>query len=304
MTAETPVADTSSALRRLSLICSVAGSRVAFSANDVFEVVPQTEFSPVPGAAASIAGVMELRGAVLVVVDLARSLWPERSRQSGQQVVVLEWDGAQVGLWVERVIAIRELEVRFSEAAAAEGNQTAVYTRYEEEMIPYLALETYLQGLPVTASAAHDDAEAATSSDCRFLTVGIGQSQLGLRIEQVREVLDEVTATRVPGMKPVVMGVFNLRGEIVPIIDLGRRLSLDSASEQGKIVVVEQSDHTYGLWVDDIWSVQVVDEDRLEPPPMLGLQIHPRFASSIALLQGQRTSLLNLATILDLEQLQ
>jgi purine-binding chemotaxis protein CheW len=84
-------------------------------------------------------------------------------------------------------------------------------------------------------------------------------------IDPVREIVPARRATRLPGAPEYVCGLINLRGTIVTIIDLGRRLGESAETRtDGSIILVEHAGRTVGLWVDEVRDVQPVDARRIE----------------------------------------
>lgn len=103
----------------------------------------------------------------------------------------------------------------------------------------------------------------------RFCTFFLGQTLLGIAVEQVREVLGFRELTRVPLAPAAVRGIINLRGEIVTAIDLRRRLELpaEASGRQPMNVIVHSGESVASLLVDEIGGVVEVTEENLEAPP-------------------------------------
>lgn len=83
----------------------------------------------------------------------------------------------------------------------------------------------------------------------------------------MREIVPFRRCTRLPGAPPHVCGLINLRGSIVTVIDLGRRLGLtDAAREAGSVILVESGTRVVGLGVDEVQDVQPATESQFESP--------------------------------------
>jgi purine-binding chemotaxis protein CheW len=104
---------------------------------------------------------------------------------------------------------------------------------------------------------------------CRFCTFFLDGRLFGVEVERVQEVIRYQPMTRVPLAPPIIRGLINLRGQIVPALDLRRRFGLPepSARESPKNVVVRTEDGVLSLLVDDIGDVLEVDEKSFERPP-------------------------------------
>ena len=105
----------------------------------------------------------------------------------------------------------------------------------------------------------------------KFLTFMLGEEAYGLPILQVKGINQMQPITHVPRMPSFVKGVINLRGKIIPIIDLRLKFSLDEVelSDRTCIIVVEleEGGRQSGLIVDEVSEVLDVDHDEIEPPP-------------------------------------
>jgi purine-binding chemotaxis protein CheW len=100
----------------------------------------------------------------------------------------------------------------------------------------------------------------------RVLLFGIRERLYGCEIETVREIIPLRRATRLPGAPEYVDGLVNLRGSILTIVDLGRRLGAsDGARADGSIVLVERGTKVVGVCVDEVKDVQPLAAGRMEP---------------------------------------
>ena len=84
--------------------------------------------------------------------------------------------------------------------------------------------------------------------------------------------------TRVPGTPDFIRGIINLRGKVIPVVDLRQKFGMDRTvdTDQTVIIVVQHSlgaaDHTMAILVDEVLEVLDVDGSRVEPPPNFGSQ--------------------------------
>jgi purine-binding chemotaxis protein CheW len=114
----------------------------------------------------------------------------------------------------------------------------------------------------VTAPTAAPAASPATT--IRVLLFALGGQTYGCDIAMVREIIPQRRATRLPGAPAFVLGLINLRGTIVTVLDLGRRLDRGAAKEDGSIVLVEVGPKLVGIAVDDVMDVRPLAEDEIE----------------------------------------
>ncbi len=122
----------------------------------------------------------------------------------------------------------------------------------------------------------------------QFLTFRIGNENYGLELSQTREIIEYSGITEVPLMPNFLRGVINLRGEVVPVIDLAVRLGRKSIEVQRRtcIIVVEltnnDQNHVLGLLADAVSEVIEMDDENIEDAPSFGANIRAEFIQGIA----------------------
>lgn len=122
----------------------------------------------------------------------------------------------------------------------------------------------------------------------KYLTFDLDNEQFGVEILKVREIIRVMNTTTVPGSPPFIRGVINLRGKIIPVLELRSRFGLDGIEdgERTCIIVVEvtRDDRTVeiGLVVDSVREVLNVGIDDVEPPPEFGANVESNLLLGIA----------------------
>ena len=140
--------------------------------------------------------------------------------------------------------------------------------------------------------------DAGLSADAnQFLTFSLGEEEYGVDILKVQEIKGYVPTTRIPNSPPDVVGVLNLRGTIVPIIDLRRKFGLDSVeyNQFTAIVVIVVRGRVMGMIVDSVSEVVNI--------PLSDIQAAPDFGASMStsMLQGLAKRGDSLITLLDID---
>jgi purine-binding chemotaxis protein CheW len=128
-----------------------------------------------------------------------------------------------------------------------------------------------------------------------------GAASFGIPIDKVREIVMVPDITPVPDSGPYVLGIINLRGRILPVIDLALRLALGSGPRErtGRILVVEQDvQHLVGLLVDDAAEVLRIPEGLFGPPPELATGSGAGAIARVARLEDRLLLLLDLERVL------
>jgi len=93
--------------------------------------------------------------------------------------------------------------------------------------------------------------------------------EYGIPILQVQEIIRYEKLTHIPQSSEFIEGVLNLRGKVIPVVDLRRRFGLQESDNDNttRIIVVELADRTTGLIVDAVSEVRNLDKDQINPPP-------------------------------------
>ena len=133
-----------------------------------------------------------------------------------------------------------------------------------------------------------------------LISFEIAGQEFCIDIRAVREIRGWTPATAMPQTPDYLLGVINLRGLVMPVIDLRARLGLGvtEPSSRHVIVVVQHADRTAGVLVDAVQETFVVDEATMQPPPALGEAAGPRFVDAILPLEGRMLSRLVVGALL------
>jgi purine-binding chemotaxis protein CheW len=128
--------------------------------------------------------------------------------------------------------------------------------------------------------------ESASTAD-QYLTFTLGEEQYAVEVGKVREVLEFTEITRVPRTREYMKGVINLRGSVVPVVDLRRKFGLAEADAtvDTSIVVMEldlgDEAVIVGTVADSVQEVVSIDEGQIEPSPKIGTRIEGEFIKGI-----------------------
>jgi purine-binding chemotaxis protein CheW len=127
-----------------------------------------------------------------------------------------------------------------------------------------------------TAVRPEDDVEALAQLGGKYMTFQLAREVYGLEILAVREIIGLMEITRVPKAPAYMRGIINLRGRVIPVVDLRTKFGMEpmEATEQTVIIVVQCQVAgralTMGLLVDLVLEVLTIEGSQIEPPPDLG----------------------------------
>jgi len=139
----------------------------------------------------------------------------------------------------------------------------------------------------------------------QLVTFGIGEEEFGIDILKVQEIIRTMQITKVPRSQEFVEGVINLRGKVIPIIDLRRRFGLDSKphDKDTRIVVIEINNMIVGFVVDSVSEVLRIPASTVEPPPPVVAGLESDYISGVGKLHDRLLILLDLDKLLSSEDL-
>ena len=137
--------------------------------------------------------------------------------------------------------------------------------------------------------------------NAQYLTFAVGGEEYGLAILHVQEIKGRAAITKIPNAPPHVAGVMNLRGSIIPVIDLRVRFSIEVAETQiaPVIVVVKVAGRTTGIIVDTVSEVLEVPAEQVQSPEDIGGSIGVGFLEGMAHVNGRLIGLLDIAGVLN-----
>lgn len=143
----------------------------------------------------------------------------------------------------------------------------------------------------------------------QYVTFSLGEELFGVEVSRTREILSLTPVTKVPQTPDYLLGVINLRGQVVPVVDMCLKLGMTAGeeTEDSCIIVVDvQVDGepiTIGARADAVREVLEVRSDQIEPPPKLGTRLNTEFISGMAKIDEQFMILLNIDRIFNDEEL-
>jgi purine-binding chemotaxis protein CheW len=134
----------------------------------------------------------------------------------------------------------------------------------------------------------------------QLVSFKIGDEEFGVEILNVQEINKMVTITKVPNAPDFVEGVINLRGRVIPIVDLRTRLKLERKAhdKDTRIIVVEIGGKTIGFIVDSVQEVLRIPMNITEAPPELVSGVDSEFIRSVGKLEDRLIILIDLEKVL------
>lgn len=141
--------------------------------------------------------------------------------------------------------------------------------------------------------------KSSAAAECQFVVFRLGTEEYGIPITQIKEINRLTAATKVPRSPAFIEGIINLRGQIIPIVDLKKRFDIDLTeyTADARIIVIQVNASTFGVQVDSVSEVLRINSSDIEPAPNIVAGIDSRYITGVAKV-GER-----LLIMLDLDKL-
>lgn len=143
----------------------------------------------------------------------------------------------------------------------------------------------------------------------KYLTFILGAEEYGLEIMKVQEIIKMMDVTRVPKTPGFVRGVINLRGKVIPVMDLRLKFAMEAIEDTDKtcVIVVQvtgvDGNLTIGIIVDEVAEVADIAEEQIEPSPAFGSNIDTAFILGMGKIDKKVLTLLDIDRVLTFDEI-
>uniref|UniRef100_A0A7V4TZG7 CheW-like domain-containing protein n=1 Tax=Candidatus Caldatribacterium saccharofermentans TaxID=1454753 RepID=A0A7V4TZG7_9BACT len=295
------------AIAENQLVSFKLGSGVyAIDIRDIQEVIRYTQPTEIPNVPFYVRGIIQLRDGILPVVDLRLKMGMEASAiDEFTKVVVVETPQARVGFVVDcihKVLRVAESEIKSPPELLEQqlGGELKGIVEVDGEMVLLLnsqklvSEEVTLLGEKAGRSEREGEVVETRGKENQYVVFALGDELFGVPIEQIQEINRLPEVTRVPHTASFIEGVVNLRGEVIPVIDLRKRFGLPPRGydEFTRIVVADIGGQKTGFIVDAVKEVgKYPEKDIASSPGILGSKAS-RFVKGLVKLSEQKMILL------------
>lgn len=141
---------------------------------------------------------------------------------------------------------------------------------------------------------------AGVTQEIQLVAFNLGMEEYAIDILSVQEINRILPITRIPNAPNFVVGVINLRGNVIPVIDLHKRLNLQlqSDSEQTRIIILKVGEMIAGIIVDGVTEVLKLDREQIEEAANIATSVDNEFLMGVGKLEDRLIILLNLEKVL------
>lgn len=168
---------------------------------------------------------------------------------------------------------------------------------------------TPARGNPLSAATAQTAVAGTSDAPAQYLTFSLAGEMFAVGILNVKEIIEFGHLTEIPMMPAFIRGVINLRGAVVPVIDLAARFG-GKPTKVGRrtciviLEVIDQEVHSdIGIMVDAVSEVLEIPSGEIEPPPSFGAKIRADFISGMGKVAGKFVIILNIGKVLSIDEI-
>ncbi|AKF53198.1 MULTISPECIES: chemotaxis protein CheW [Pseudomonas] len=151
---------------------------------------------------------------------------------------------------------------------------------------------------------------ATVEEEAQYLTFMLGGEMFAIGILGIKEIIEYGSLTVVPMMPAFVRGVINLRGAVVPVVDLSARFGRQNSAitRRSCVIIIEANSEDgqpqdIGLLVDNVSAVLEIPASQIEPPPNFGARIRADFISGMAKVDGKFVIVLEVDRVLSIDEM-
>lgn len=281
----------------------------------VREIIRFPDIVKVPNVPSYIKGIISLRDTLMPIVDLRTKLQADSDQiTDGTRVIVADVNGALIGLTVDRVfevIRLRKDEIltppltisssdgeRVTGVARMNGGKRLIMLMDFQDLATAQLLEDLKQ--EAGSDEAPSELEREEIHEEQMVVFKLAGEEFGVTIHQVQEITKISAITRVPRAPSYVEGVVNLRGEIVPVLDLRQRFDMENHpyDQYTRVIVSDIGKSKVGIIVDEVLEVLRISRSRIEEAPDIVREQRQKYMAGLANLNERMIMMLDLEKLL------
>jgi len=137
----------------------------------------------------------------------------------------------------------------------------------------------------------------------KFAVFTIAGEEFGIEIDRIVEIVRPLKVTPLPKVPAFISGVINLRGTVIPLMDLRKRLGVAPSPRRERIIITKMHGEKIGLIVDSVEEIVSIEEEQIARPPSIFRGLKPEYLRNIVKIVDRLIVILNLDTLLTSEEM-
>jgi len=231
-------------------------------------ILADKEFTDVIGSDKETLGLITLRDELLLVIDLRTYYGFDATRSEKNRILITSYEGKRVGLLIDSIIDIKNILMRNIEYMENDLNEVRIsgVIHDENSLISFFNHEI-LENI-FTKNEAYIDSEKESESQntnredsLEVIVFKLASKEYAFEVDSVDEIIDIVKSTHIAYSDNSVDGIINIRGQIVTIVSLFKKLNIPTVvNEDSKIIICNIDDNRIGFVVDSVSDILYVDD--------------------------------------------
>lgn len=275
----------------------------AIQAEKIIEIVQLPALTLLEKAPEYIVGLLNLRGDIISVIDLSMILGFERKTYSAEcQIIILNADNKKTGIIIDSVKDVIQFEKKLIEPLPYASNEHIVSGIYKDDdgLIAFLDLDKIVNDIEINSTEINeakiskdktglfpiddvsaekfakralklqkelrDETDNLNYQEDYYISFALNEEIYCLNLKFVREItkLKNVSLTKVPCVPEFIIGIINLRGDFITIVDIKQFLSIPKTNitEKTKIIVTATENIQVGILVDDVFGIENISNEK------------------------------------------
>lgn len=137
----------------------------------------------------------------------------------------------------------------------------------------------------------------------KYAIFAISGEEFGIELNEVHEIIKPQKVNHCPGVPRYISGIFSLRGDVIPLMDMRKRLNVESIPNKEKIIIVDIYEGILGLLVDSVKEILNIEDEQIVPPPSIFKGLKPEYIKGIGKISQRLIIILNLNKLITPEEM-
>ena len=231
-------------------------------------VLADRDFTDIVGSSDEVLGLIRLRDELLLVIDLREYYGFEAKSSDKNRILVVLYKGKRIGLLIDSVIDIKNILIKNIEYMSNDStevrisgvihNNNSLISFFDHEILEKILDENEAY---IESTSEHEILEANLAETLEVIVFKLSSKEYAFKVDNVSEIIDIVKSTEIAYSEDFIDGIINLRGEIVTIVSLYKKLNIPTLiNEDSKIIVCNIDDNRIGFIVDEVSDILNVHE--------------------------------------------
>jgi len=251
------------------LIFSMSNEKYALSIDYLQEIIlADIDFTSISGTSEEVMGLITLREEILTVIDLRTYYGFESKKSEANRILIIYHDEKKIGLYIDSIIDIKSFSKKDVDYMSDSFDETKIagVIHDENSLISFFdqtVLETIFDANDafIDSTLQEEVTDVKTEEELEVIVFRLATKEYAFNVEYVDEIIDMVQATDVAFSEESVDGIINIRGQIVTIVSLFKKLGIDTViNEDSKIIICNIKDTRIGFIVDSVSDILNIQE--------------------------------------------